>query len=65
VQHDHAMLTRADIRAWHVRTVLRRVYRLGGRPPANPLNEVVLRLAPPSMTSDEAAKYHRSNQHGR
>lgn len=63
---EHAVLTRAEIRAWHTRTVLRRVYRLKWHHRmVNPLNEVVLRVAPRDMTADEAARYHGSNQHGR
>lgn len=59
------MLGRADIRGMHTRTVLRRMYRIKWhRRITNPL-DVVIRSVPPDMTSDAAARYHRSNQHGR
>lgn len=63
------MLRPVHIRAWHIRTVLRRIYRLGARTstPPNPLTEVILKSVP--LEKDEAEmdryrKYHESNQHG-
>lgn len=67
------MLKRADIRAMHVRTVLRHVYSLrkrGATASTNPLHVVIAtNPAPPANVPDEEmdryVRYHTSNTHGR
>lgn len=70
---EHTVLRRADIRAMHTRTVLRRLYRVtrhGATRSTNALHVVIVSNPAPDANVKDAdreryLRFHSNNQHGR